>query len=40
MTAINVTSVVVHDNPSKFNTPFKFEITFECNMELKDGLSF
>ena len=30
MTAINVTNVVVLNNPAPFTDPFEFEITFEC----------
>jgi len=30
MALINVTNVVVYNNPARFTDPFKFEITFEC----------
>ena len=34
---INVTSVVILDNPTKFTNPFQFEISFDCNGKLDDG---
>lgn len=37
MTAINVTSVSVLDNPSLFTNPLQFEIQYECLFDLKDG---
>jgi histone chaperone ASF1 len=30
MSIVNVTNVLVHNNPCKFTEPFKFEISFEC----------
>ena len=39
MTAINVTSVSVLDNPSLFTNPLQFEIQYECLFDLKDGRS-
>jgi len=29
---------VVLDNPTHFQNPFQFEITFECLQELEDGM--
>ncbi|KXS13676.1 histone chaperone ASF1A-like protein [Gonapodya prolifera JEL478] len=40
MAAVAITNVQVHGNPSYFRDPFKFEITFECNLELKHDLEF
>ena len=30
MAAVSVTNVIVRSNPTGFNAPFSFEITFEC----------
>ena len=38
MNVVSVTSVTIHDNPAKFTDPFKFEITFEANANLAEGL--
>ena len=35
--SIRVTNITVLDNPSSFEAPFKFEITFECVEELDNG---
>ncbi|KAK9858446.1 hypothetical protein WJX84_004208 [Apatococcus fuscideae] len=40
MTAINVTSVSVLDNPSLFTNPLQFEIQYECLFDLKDDLEW
>ncbi len=40
MSAINVTNVVVLDNPAPFTNPFQFEITFECLKELAEDLEW
>ena len=37
MTAINVTSVNVLDNPSKVTNPLQFEIQYNCLYDLADG---
>jgi len=37
MAKVHVSNVVVLNNPCEFNTPFQFEITFECIEELKEG---
>ena len=37
MFAINVTNIVVLDNPAMFTSPFQFEVTFECLKELSQG---
>lgn len=39
MSAVNVTNVTVLDNPSMFQNPFQFEISYECLVPLKDGES-
>ena len=37
MALVNITNVVVLDNPAPFTNPFSFEVTFECIQELADG---
>lgn len=37
MALVNLTNIVVLDNPTSFTNPFTFEITFECIQELEDG---
>ena len=37
MTAINITSVNVLDNPALFVNPFQFEIQYECLQDLQHG---
>lgn len=37
MSAVNVTNVTVLDNPSMFQNPFQFEISYECLVPLNDG---
>lgn len=39
MALVNVTNIVVLDNPTSFTNPFTFEVTFECLQELQDGKS-
>lgn len=40
MALVNVVNMVVLDNPTTFNNPFQFEITFECLQELDDDLEW
>ncbi|XP_013408048.1 histone chaperone ASF1A-like [Lingula anatina] len=40
MAKINILNVVVLDNPSPFENPFQFEITFECLEELNEDLEW
>jgi len=40
MTAINVTSVNVLDNPSKVTNPLQFEIQYDCLYDLADDLEW
>jgi len=40
MAKVHVSNVVVLNNPCEFNTPFQFEITFECFEELKEDLEW
>mmetsp|Transcript_31052 Transcript_31052/g.35374 ORF Transcript_31052/g.35374 Transcript_31052/m.35374 type:complete len:210 (+) Transcript_31052:128-757(+) len=40
MSLVNVTNVVVLDNPTQFTNPFQFEITFECIQDLSDDLEW
>jgi len=37
MSAINVTSVQVLDNPQFFSSPLQFEIQYECLQDLRHG---
>lgn len=37
MALVNVTNVVVLDNPTAFLNPLTFEVTFECLQELDAG---
>lgn len=37
MSLVNIANINVLNNPAPFNSPLEFEITFECNAELKDG---
>lgn len=39
MALVNVTNVVVLDNPTNFSNPLTFEVTFECLQELDAGES-
>ena len=38
MAKIQVSNVVVLDNPSPFLNPLQFEVTFECIEELREGM--
>jgi len=40
MAKVHVCNVVVLDNPSDFNNPFQFEITFECIEDLPEDLEW
>ncbi|OZJ02041.1 hypothetical protein BZG36_05081 [Bifiguratus adelaidae] len=40
MALVNITNIQVLDNPCLFTKPFQFEITFECNAELKEDLEW
>ncbi|CAF1234170.1 unnamed protein product [Didymodactylos carnosus] len=40
MVKVLLTNVVVHNNPSKFSSNFKFEIQFECLEQLMHELEF
>ena len=40
MSAVNLTNVVVLDNPTAFTNPFQFEVTFECLQQLEDDLEW
>jgi histone chaperone ASF1 len=37
MALVNITNVMVMDNPTSYLNPFQFEVTFECLQELQDG---
>ncbi|KAI9311853.1 histone chaperone [Dichotomocladium elegans] len=40
MSLVNILNINVLNNPAPFNSPLEFEITFECNAELKDDLEW
>ena len=40
MASVNVTNIVVLDNPAPFTNPLQFEITFECVRELSADLEW
>ncbi|KAF7722373.1 Histone chaperone asf1 [Apophysomyces ossiformis] len=40
MSLVNILNIQVLDNPAPFTNQFQFEITFECNAELKDDLEW
>mmetsp|Transcript_17396 Transcript_17396/g.28068 ORF Transcript_17396/g.28068 Transcript_17396/m.28068 type:complete len:284 (+) Transcript_17396:85-936(+) len=40
MASVNVTGIVVLNNPASFVDPFQFEITFECVKELQEDLEW
>lgn len=40
MAKVNIVNVVVLDNPSPFNNPFQFEITFEALEDLSEDLEW
>lgn len=37
MSSVNITNVVVLDNPARWTTSLQFEITFECLTPLQEG---
>ena len=37
MALVNLTNIVVLDNPTSSTNPITFEVTFECVQELEDG---
>ena len=37
MSAVNVLSVSVLDNPTGFRNPLQFEIQYECTQPISDG---
>ena len=37
MSAVNVLSVSVLDNPTGFRNPLQFEIQYECTQPIRDG---
>lgn len=37
MSAVSLLGVRILDNPSAFTDPYKFEITFECLEQLRNG---
>uniref|UniRef100_A0A8D1X999 Anti-silencing function 1B histone chaperone n=2 Tax=Sus scrofa TaxID=9823 RepID=A0A8D1X999_PIG len=40
MAKVSVLNVAVLENPSPFHSPFRFEISFECNEALTDDLEW
>jgi histone chaperone ASF1 len=40
MALINITNIIVENNPSFFMSPFSFKITFECNQDLRDEVEW
>lgn len=40
MAAVHISNVEVLNNPSGFFTPFKFQLTFECNDQLSEDLEW
>mmetsp|Transcript_12370 Transcript_12370/g.18130 ORF Transcript_12370/g.18130 Transcript_12370/m.18130 type:complete len:207 (-) Transcript_12370:39-659(-) len=40
MSLVNVTNVVVLDNPTQFTNPFQFELTFDCLQDLSEDLEW
>jgi histone chaperone ASF1 len=40
MAFVNITNVIVDNNPAPFLTQFKFHITFECLKEMPDTLEW
>merc|ERR1719197_1304233 len=40
MALVNVTNILVLDNPTQFGNPFQFEITFDCLQNLDDDLEW
>jgi hypothetical protein len=40
MSVVSLLGVKVLNNPAAFNAPYKFEITFECLEQLREGKLF
>ncbi|KAJ1920770.1 Histone chaperone asf1 [Tieghemiomyces parasiticus] len=40
MSLVNITDIKILDNPTAFQNPYHFEVTFECLQELEDDLEF
>jgi len=40
MSTIQVTQILIHDNPAAFTDPFRFEVTFEALQGLEDDLEW
>lgn len=40
MSIINITDIVVLENPAKFTDPYRFKITFECIAPLEDDIEW
>lgn len=40
MALINITNIIVENNPCSFLAPFLFKITFECAKEIKEGVDW
>ena len=40
MACVNVTNVVVLDNPARFTSPFQFEVSFECLAPISDDIEW
>ncbi|EAL64594.1 hypothetical protein ACTFIW_002040 [Dictyostelium discoideum] len=40
MSHIRLTQVLIHNNPSSFNSPFIFDISFECVSPIKEDLEW
>ncbi|EDO48172.1 predicted protein [Nematostella vectensis] len=40
MAKVNLISVNVHENPTSFLAPLRFEVTFECTEEITDDLDW
>lgn len=40
MSLVNIVGMVVLDNPTSFQNPFQFEVTFECLSPLQDDLEW
>ena len=38
MAKVNISNVVVKNNPAAFHDSFQFEITFECIEDLNEGI--
>ena len=40
MSVINITDIIILNNPGRFDDPYTFKITFECMSELSDGRQY